>query len=112
MILELSNRSLQYFTTMCLSVIALFARCLTPSVPSQRQHPNDHHFFRRHNHYFTQSKIFHLFFTPQQAVIPGGSSVPVLDENDCQQVMMDFDDLKVAHIYSIKLIPHTDDTRY
>lgn len=29
-----------------------------------------------------------------QAVIPGGSSVPVLDENDCQQVMMDFDDLK------------------
>jgi NADH:ubiquinone oxidoreductase subunit F (NADH-binding) len=31
-----------------------------------------------------------------QAVIPGGSSVPVLDENDCQQVMMDFDDLKVA----------------
>ena len=30
-----------------------------------------------------------------QAVIPGGSSVPVLDENDCQNVMMDFDDLKV-----------------
>ena len=29
-----------------------------------------------------------------QAVIPGGSSVPVLDENDCQNVMMDFDDLK------------------
>ncbi|CAM9704162.1 unnamed protein product [Chrysoparadoxa australica] len=29
-----------------------------------------------------------------QAVIPGGSSVPVLDENDCQDVMMDFDDLK------------------
>lgn len=27
-------------------------------------------------------------------VIPGGSSVPVLDENDCQNVMMDFDDLK------------------
>jgi len=31
-----------------------------------------------------------------QAVIPGGSSVPVLDENDCQQVLMDFDDLKKA----------------
>lgn len=29
-----------------------------------------------------------------QAVIPGGSSVPVLDENDCQEVLMDFDDLK------------------
>jgi len=29
-----------------------------------------------------------------QAVIPGGSSVPVLDENDCQAVLMDFDDLK------------------
>lgn len=29
-----------------------------------------------------------------QSVIPGGSSVPVLDENDCQQVLMDFDDLK------------------
>jgi NADH dehydrogenase (ubiquinone) flavoprotein 1 len=29
-----------------------------------------------------------------QAVIPGGSSVPVLDFNDCQEVMMDFDDLK------------------
>jgi NADH dehydrogenase (ubiquinone) flavoprotein 1 len=29
-----------------------------------------------------------------QAVIPGGSSVPVLDENDVQEVMMDFDDLK------------------
>lgn len=29
-----------------------------------------------------------------QAVIPGGSSVPVLDENDCEEVMMDFDDLK------------------
>lgn len=29
-----------------------------------------------------------------QAIIPGGSSVPVLDENDCQEVMMDFDDLK------------------
>jgi NADH dehydrogenase (ubiquinone) flavoprotein 1 len=29
-----------------------------------------------------------------QAVIPGGSSVPVLDQNDCQQVLMDFDDLK------------------
>ena len=29
-----------------------------------------------------------------QAVIPGGSSVPVMDENDCQDVMMDFDDLK------------------
>jgi NADH dehydrogenase (ubiquinone) flavoprotein 1 len=28
------------------------------------------------------------------AVIPGGSSVPVLDANDCQNVMMDFDDLK------------------
>lgn len=29
-----------------------------------------------------------------QACIPGGSSVPVLDENDCQSVMMDFDDLR------------------
>jgi NADH dehydrogenase (ubiquinone) flavoprotein 1 len=29
-----------------------------------------------------------------QAVIPGGSSVPVLDFNDCQEVLMDFDDLK------------------
>ena len=29
-----------------------------------------------------------------QAVIPGGSSVPVLDEADCQEVMMDFDDLR------------------
>eukprot|EP00602_Paraphysomonas_sp_CaronLab_P010417 CAMPEP_0185025142 /NCGR_PEP_ID=MMETSP1103-20130426/8215_1 /TAXON_ID=36769 /ORGANISM="Paraphysomonas bandaiensis, Strain Caron Lab Isolate" /LENGTH=489 /DNA_ID=CAMNT_0027558277 /DNA_START=50 /DNA_END=1519 /DNA_ORIENTATION=+ len=29
-----------------------------------------------------------------QAVIPGGSSVPVLDEADCQNVMMDFDDLR------------------
>lgn len=29
-----------------------------------------------------------------QAVIPGGSSVPVMDENDCQDVMMDFDSLK------------------
>lgn len=29
-----------------------------------------------------------------QAVIPGGSSVPVMDEADCQEVMMDFDDLK------------------
>jgi NADH dehydrogenase (ubiquinone) flavoprotein 1 len=29
-----------------------------------------------------------------QAVIPGGSSVPVLDFNDCQNVMMDFDDLR------------------
>ncbi len=29
-----------------------------------------------------------------QAVIPGGSSVPVLDFNDCQQVHMDFDDLR------------------
>jgi NADH dehydrogenase (ubiquinone) flavoprotein 1 len=29
-----------------------------------------------------------------QACIPGGSSVPVLDENDCQNVMMDFDDLR------------------
>jgi NADH dehydrogenase (ubiquinone) flavoprotein 1 len=29
-----------------------------------------------------------------QAVIPGGSSVPVLDENDCQNIMMDFDDLR------------------
>ena len=32
-----------------------------------------------------------------QACIPGGSSVPVLDENDCQNVMMDFDDLKVSY---------------
>lgn len=31
-----------------------------------------------------------------QAVIPGGSSVPVLDFNDCQNVMMDFDDLRAA----------------
>lgn len=31
---------------------------------------------------------------PPQACIPGGSSVPVLDEKDCQNVMMDFDDLK------------------
>lgn len=31
-----------------------------------------------------------------QACIPGGSSVPVLDANDCQNVMMDFDDLKVT----------------
>ncbi|CAN0032703.1 unnamed protein product, partial [Choristocarpus tenellus] len=30
------------------------------------------------------------------AVIPGGSSVPVLDINDCADVMMDFDDLKKA----------------
>jgi NADH dehydrogenase (ubiquinone) flavoprotein 1 len=29
-----------------------------------------------------------------QACIPGGSSVPVLDENDCQNVLMDFDDLR------------------
>ena len=29
-----------------------------------------------------------------QGVIPGGSSVPVLDENDCQNVYMDFDDLR------------------
>merc|ERR1719164_392828 len=31
-----------------------------------------------------------------QACIPGGSSVPVLDENDCQEVLMDFDNLKKA----------------
>lgn len=31
-----------------------------------------------------------------KAVIPGGSSVPVLDINDCADVMMDFDDLKKA----------------
>jgi len=31
-----------------------------------------------------------------QAVIPGGSSVPVLDSNDCQNIMMDFDDLRGA----------------
>jgi NADH dehydrogenase (ubiquinone) flavoprotein 1 len=31
-----------------------------------------------------------------QAVIPGGSSVPVLDRRDCENVMMDFDDLKAA----------------
>lgn len=31
-----------------------------------------------------------------QAVIPGGSSVPVLDINDCADVLMDFDDLKKA----------------
>ena len=29
-----------------------------------------------------------------QSCIPGGSSVPVLDENDCQEALMDFDDLK------------------
>lgn len=29
-----------------------------------------------------------------QACIPGGSSVPVLDEELCQDIMMDFDDLK------------------
>lgn len=29
-----------------------------------------------------------------QACIPGGSSVPVLDENDCQDAIMDFDGLK------------------
>jgi len=33
-----------------------------------------------------------------QACIPGGSSVPVLDANDCQNIMMDFDDLKVCYI--------------
>lgn len=33
---------------------------------------------------------------PWQAVIPGGSSVPVLDIDDCADVMMDFDDLKKA----------------
>jgi len=31
-----------------------------------------------------------------QACIPGGSSVPVLDQNDCQEVLMDFDSLKKA----------------
>lgn len=29
-----------------------------------------------------------------QAVIPGGSSVPVLNQKDCDDVLMDFDDLK------------------
>ena len=29
-----------------------------------------------------------------QAVIPGGSSVPVMDEEACQKALMDFDDLK------------------
>jgi NADH:ubiquinone oxidoreductase subunit F (NADH-binding) len=29
-----------------------------------------------------------------QAVIPGGSSVPVLDIKECEDVLMDFDDLK------------------
>lgn len=29
-----------------------------------------------------------------QAVIPGGSSVPVMDFSDCQDALMDFDDLK------------------
>ena len=29
-----------------------------------------------------------------QAVIPGGSSVPVLDAKDCENVLMDFDDLR------------------
>lgn len=32
--------------------------------------------------------------TPAQAVIPGGSSVPVLNQQDCDDVLMDFDDLK------------------
>ena len=42
--------------------------------------------------------VAHFIFPlrEHQAVIPGGSSVPVLDENDCQEVMMDFDDLKVS----------------
>jgi NADH dehydrogenase (ubiquinone) flavoprotein 1 len=31
-----------------------------------------------------------------QACIPGGSSVPVLDHNDCQDIAMDFDSLKKA----------------
>jgi len=31
-----------------------------------------------------------------QACIPGGSSVPIMDEATCQDVMMDFDDLKNA----------------
>ena len=39
-----------------------------------------------------------------QAVIPGGSSVPVLDENDCQEVMMDFDDLKVRALLSLRTV--------
>lgn len=43
-----------------------------------------------------------------QAVIPGGSSVPVLDENDCQQVMMDFDDLKVHHVNIVTRFSRTD----
>ena len=29
-----------------------------------------------------------------KAVIPGGSSVPALDKKDCEDVLMDFDDLK------------------
>ena len=37
-----------------------------------------------------------VFLSNAQAVIPGGSSVPVLDMNDCADVMMDFDDLKKA----------------
>ncbi len=27
-------------------------------------------------------------------MIPGGSSVPVLNQHDCEDVLMDFDDLK------------------
>jgi NADH:ubiquinone oxidoreductase subunit F (NADH-binding) len=30
-----------------------------------------------------------------QAVIPGGSSVPVLDENDCQQVYFICEEIKI-----------------
>merc|ERR1711871_889139 len=31
-----------------------------------------------------------------QAIIPGGSSVPLLNKNACEDVLMDFDDLKAA----------------
>jgi len=33
-----------------------------------------------------------------QAVIPGGSSVPVLDAKDCENIMMDFDDLRAKGV--------------
>lgn len=44
----------------------------------------------------TNFTIHGVFLCNVQAVIPGGSSVPVLDINDCADVMMDFDDLKKA----------------
>ena len=44
----------------------------------------------------SSTRLPHFYNFIAKAVIPGGSSVPVLDENDCQEVMMDFDDLKVS----------------